>query len=50
MVRQRCNCPRGMVHKLLRATTTKGVDGHVVDALPIDETVKILKKYNAVKP
>ncbi len=37
-------------NSLLRATTTKGVDGHVVDALPIDETVKILKKYNAVKP
>ena len=36
-------------NSLLRATTTKGVDGHVVDALPIDETVKILKKYNAIR-
>lgn len=37
-------------NSLLRATTTQGIDGHVVDALPIDDTIKILKKFNALKP
>ncbi len=37
-------------NSLLRATTVKGMDGHVVEALPVEDTVKILKKYNAIKP
>lgn len=35
-------------NSLLKATTVQGVDGHSVDALPIDQTVEILKRYNAV--
>lgn len=34
---------------LLRATTVIGRDGHRVEALPIEKTVEILKKYGAVK-
>ena len=34
---------------LLRATTVTGRDGHRVEALPIEKTVAILKKYGAVK-
>lgn len=34
---------------LLRATTVTGRDGHLVEALPIEKTVAILKKYGAVK-
>ena len=36
-------------NSLLKAKTTTGRDGRVVDALPIDKTVEILKKYGAVK-
>jgi D-aminopeptidase len=36
-------------NSLLRATTTTGRDGHRVDALPIEKTVEILRKYGAVK-
>jgi D-aminopeptidase len=35
-------------NSLLRATTTTG-RGHTVEALPIDRTVEILKKYGAIK-
>jgi D-aminopeptidase len=35
-------------NSLLRATTVTG-NGHTVQALPIDRTVEILKKYGAVK-
>ncbi|AFK61897.1 aminopeptidase DmpA [Advenella kashmirensis WT001] len=36
-------------NSLLKAKTTTGRDGRVVEALPIDKTVEILKKYGAVK-
>jgi len=35
-------------NSLLRATTVNG-NGHTVEALPIDKTVEILKKYGAIK-
>src|ERR1044071_2125684 len=35
-------------NSLLRATTVVGRDGTRVEALPIDKTVEILKKYNAL--
>jgi len=35
-------------NSLLRATTTSG-NGHTVQALPIDRTVEILRKYGAIK-
>lgn len=35
-------------NSILRATTTTG-HGHTVEALPIEKTVEILKKYRAVK-
>ncbi len=35
-------------NSLLRATTTTG-RGHTVEALPIDKTVEILKKYKAIQ-
>lgn len=34
---------------LLRATTVAGRDGHRVEALPIERTLEILKKYGAIK-
>jgi len=37
-------------NSLLRATTTMGRGGMKVEALPIDRTVEILKKYNAIQP
>jgi D-aminopeptidase len=36
-------------NSLFKATTVTGRDGHRADALPIEKTVEILKKYNAVK-
>jgi len=36
-------------NSLLRATTVTGRDGHRVEALPIERTVEILKKYGALK-
>jgi D-aminopeptidase len=36
-------------NSLLRATTVKGRGGVRVEALPIDETIRVLKKYNAVQ-
>jgi D-aminopeptidase len=35
-------------NSLLRATTVTGRDGARVEALPIDRTIEILKKYNAL--
>lgn len=35
-------------NSLFRATTTTG-NGHTVDALPIDKTVEILRKYKVIK-
>jgi D-aminopeptidase len=37
-------------NSLLKATTVTGRGGARVDALPIDRTVEILKKYNALRP
>jgi D-aminopeptidase len=36
-------------NSLFKATTVAGRDGHTVEALPIEKTVEILKKYGAVK-
>ena len=36
-------------NSLLRATTVTGRGGTRVEALPIDETIRILKKYNAIQ-
>lgn len=35
-------------NSLFRATTTRGYAGHTVQALPIDSTLAILRKYNAL--
>jgi len=37
-----------IINSLLMATTTRGFAGHVVEALPIERTLQILKKYNAL--
>jgi D-aminopeptidase len=37
-----------IINSLFMATTTAGVAGHVVEALPIERTLEILKKYNAL--
>lgn len=36
-------------NSLLRATTVTGYNGRRIDALPIDQTLEILKRYGAVK-
>jgi D-aminopeptidase len=36
-------------NSLFRATTMRGRDGRVVEALPLDRTLDILRKYNVVK-
>ncbi len=36
-------------NSLLRATTITGRDGNRIEALPIEKTIEILKKYGAVK-
>jgi D-aminopeptidase len=36
-------------NSMFRAVTTTTGNGHTIEALPIDKTVEILKKYNAVK-
>jgi D-aminopeptidase len=36
-------------NSLFKATTVTGRDGHRVEALPIEKTVEILKKYGAAK-
>lgn len=36
-------------NSLFRATTTRGYAGHTVQALPIDSTLAILRKYNALR-
>lgn len=37
-----------IINSLFMATTTRGFAGHVVEAVPIDRTLEILKKYNAL--
>ncbi|MBI3585590.1 MAG: P1 family peptidase [Ignavibacteriales bacterium] len=36
-------------NSLLKATTTKGVQGHEIDALPIEKVKEVLKKYGRIK-
>ena len=38
-----------IINSLFAAETMEGRDGHKIDALPIDETLKILKKYGKVE-
>ena len=37
-----------IINSLFMATATRGFGGHVVEALPIERTIEILKKYNAL--
>ena len=37
-----------IINSLFMATTTRGINGRVVEALPIEPTLKILEKYNAL--
>ncbi len=37
-------------NSLFRATTMTGRGGHRIEALPIERTLEILKKYNALAP
>jgi D-aminopeptidase len=37
-----------IINSLFMATTTRGFAGHVVEALPLERTIEILKKYNAL--
>lgn len=37
-------------NSLLKATTVRGRDGNKAEALPVERTVEILKKYNALGP
>jgi D-aminopeptidase len=37
-------------NSMFRATTVTGIGGHRIEALPIDRTLEILKKYNALTP
>ncbi|MDZ7289049.1 MAG: P1 family peptidase [candidate division KSB1 bacterium] len=37
-----------IINSLFMATTTRGIAGHVVEALPLARTLQILKKYNAL--
>jgi D-aminopeptidase len=37
-----------IVNSLLAAQTTKGKDGHVAEAIPMDKLIPILKKYNRI--
>jgi D-aminopeptidase len=36
-------------NSLLRATTTHGAGGHTVEALPLDSTMAVLRKYNVLR-
>lgn len=38
-----------ILNSLFRATTTRGVGGNTVEALPIDRTLEILRKYGALE-
>ena len=38
-----------IINSLLAAKTTKGFEGRVVEALPVEKVISILKKYNAIK-
>jgi len=36
-------------NSMFRATTIKGKENRTVEALPIDETLKILRRYNKIR-
>lgn len=38
-----------IINSLFAATTTKGVDGHVVQEMPVKEVLEIMRKYGKVK-
>ena len=38
-----------IINSLFKATTITGKDKHTVEALPLDQTITILKKYNKIK-
>ena len=38
-----------IINSLIAAKTTKGKEGHIVEALPLDRLIAILKKYNRIK-
>ncbi|HRH46285.1 MAG TPA: P1 family peptidase, partial [Pyrinomonadaceae bacterium] len=38
-----------ILNSLFRATTVKGREGRTVEALPIEKTLTILRKYNKIK-
>jgi D-aminopeptidase len=38
-----------ILNSLFRATTMKGKEGRTVEALPIEKTLEILRKYNKLK-
>lgn len=38
-----------IINSLFAATTTKGIDGHTAEALPVEKVIAILKKYNRIK-
>lgn len=38
-----------IINSLFAATTTKGMGGHTVEALPVEKVMAILKKYNRIK-
>ena len=37
-----------IINSLFRATTTSG-RGHTVEALPIDRTIEVLRRYNLIR-
>jgi len=41
-------CEEAVYNSMLRATTVTGI-GHTVEALPIEKTIEILKKYGVLK-
>lgn len=38
-----------IINSLFKAQSMKGKDGHAIEALPLDQTLKILREYNAIK-
>jgi D-aminopeptidase len=38
-----------IINSLFAATTTKGFKGHTAESLPVEEILRILKKYNRIK-
>lgn len=37
-----------IINSLFAATTTKGIDGHMAEALPVEKVIAILKKHNRI--